>query len=121
MKSYRCPKCDVSSTAAAWDAKTRAHYGGDCLKISEYYAENGFYDCPSCEEEWIAHSEITEADPFDAIYVILVDGVPHLKDHAIRTYQTRERAVKEAHALYWLRDRRIETAVFAVNAIQALK
>ncbi|UKS30187.1 hypothetical protein LOZ80_15095 [Paenibacillus sp. HWE-109] len=30
------------------------------------------------------------------IYVILIDGRPYLKENAIRTYKTRERANKEA-------------------------
>jgi hypothetical protein len=61
----------------------------------------------------------------DAIYVILVDGYPHMKDNAIRTYKTRVRAEKEARVLVgygkrgyssWL-GRRIETALFGAKDI----
>lgn len=59
----------------------------------------------------------------DAIYVILIDGRPHMKDNAIRTYKTRERAMKEARVLVdyvkrgyssWI-GRCIETAVFGAT------
>lgn len=31
----------------------------------------------------------------DYIYTVLINGSPYLKDSAVRTYKTRERAVKE--------------------------
>jgi hypothetical protein len=31
----------------------------------------------------------------DYIYTVLINGNPYLKDSAVRTYKTRERAVKE--------------------------
>ncbi|MCD9024348.1 hypothetical protein [Cohnella silvisoli] len=55
-------------------------------------------------------------------YVILIDGYPYRKNNAIRTYKTRERAVKEAQVLVdygkygypsWV-DAKIETAQFGV-------
>lgn len=57
------------------------------------------------------------------IFVILIDGSPYMKDNAIRTYKTRERAVKEARVLVgyvkrgyssWI-GRRVETAVFGAT------
>ncbi|MFW5434321.1 hypothetical protein [Paenibacillus apiarius] len=57
----------------------------------------------------------------DRIYVTLVDGYPRMKDGAIRTYKTRERAEKEILALSKYpsyRDCVIEVGIFAVTDLK---
>lgn len=64
----------------------------------------------------------------DDTYVILINGSPHRKDNAIRTYKTRERAQKEAAVLVSYGERgysawvgaRIETALFGATETEAV-
>lgn len=57
----------------------------------------------------------------DEIYVILIDGRPYRKDSAIRTYKTRERAEKEARAMYpfwtYANKRKVAVGVFGADRL----
>lgn len=56
----------------------------------------------------------------EPIYVILIDGRPYLKNSAIRTYKTQERAEKEAQNIagYWsYLDSRLAVAKFNAEVV----